>query len=181
MLQTSNAIIIQPIMEEVSDKVATKCPTIKTTPVSLKQNIKDINKRNEYGIQSHENNNDFINYRVPQSMLMKLATAFDSNVINESFSNALNIANKAVKKCSLLSDRTVFNNILANASVALFSKTHEFEKNETLMQNPIGYFTNTFKTMIYNYIDGFREIHNVAKRKANQHEGLTIFKQFIER
>ncbi|PHE81909.1 cytosolic protein, partial [Bacillus toyonensis] len=50
MLQTSNAIIIQPIVEEVSDKVdtksLTKCPTIKTTPISLKQNIKDINKRN---------------------------------------------------------------------------------------------------------------------------------------
>ncbi|MGQ0420699.1 helix-turn-helix domain-containing protein, partial [Bacillus sp. HC-Mk] len=44
MLQTSNAIIIQPIVEEVSNKVAAKspakCPTIKTKPVSLKQNIK---------------------------------------------------------------------------------------------------------------------------------------------
>ncbi|ETE96530.1 hypothetical protein C621_0200145, partial [Bacillus thuringiensis serovar aizawai str. Leapi01] len=50
MLQTSNAIIIKPIVEEVSNKVdaksPTKCPTIKTKPVSLKQNIKDINKRN---------------------------------------------------------------------------------------------------------------------------------------
>ncbi|MED3070286.1 cytosolic protein, partial [Bacillus thuringiensis] len=46
MLQTSNAIIIQPIVEEVSNKVdtksPTKCPTIKTKPVSLKQKIKDI-------------------------------------------------------------------------------------------------------------------------------------------
>ncbi|WP_044795031.1 hypothetical protein [Bacillus cereus] len=56
MLQTSNAIIIQPIVEEVSNKVdaksPTKCPTIKTKSVSLKQNIKDINKRN-----SNENSN----------------------------------------------------------------------------------------------------------------------------
>lgn len=56
MLQTANAIIIQPIVEEVSDKQPakspTKCPTIKTTPVSLKQNIKDINKRN-----SNDNSN----------------------------------------------------------------------------------------------------------------------------
>lgn len=48
MLQTSNAIIIVPV-EVVSDKTPTeksdKCPAIKTTPVSLKQNIKDI-KRN---------------------------------------------------------------------------------------------------------------------------------------
>ena len=55
MLQTSNAIIIQPIAEEVSDKTQgespTKCPTIKTKPVSLKPKIKDIHKRN-----SNENN-----------------------------------------------------------------------------------------------------------------------------
>ncbi|OUB11250.1 cytosolic protein [Bacillus thuringiensis serovar yunnanensis] len=185
MLQTSNAIIIQPIVEEMSDKVdtksPTKCPTIKTKPVSLKQNIKDINKRKEYEIHSHENDNDFINYRVPQSMRMKLATAFDSNVINESFSNALNIAKKAAKKCNLLSDQDVFNNILANASAALFSKTHEFEHNRTLMKNPIGYFTRTFKHMVYNYIDSFREVHHIAKRKENAHTGsLAIFKRMIE-
>ncbi|NWK69973.1 cytosolic protein [Bacillus paramycoides] len=166
MLQTSNAIIIQPIVEEVSNKVDTKGPTIKTNPVSLRQNIKDKNKRKEHEIQSHENDNDFIDYRVPQSMRMKLATAFGSSVINESFSNALNIAKKAAKKFSLLSDKDVFNNILANASVTLFSKTHEAEHNGTLMKNPIGYFTNTFKTMVYDYIDSFREIHNVAKRKT---------------
>ncbi|MDF9645092.1 helix-turn-helix domain-containing protein, partial [Bacillus cereus] len=50
MLQTSNAIIIQPIVEEVSNKTQgerpTKCPTNKTTSISLKQKIKHINKRN---------------------------------------------------------------------------------------------------------------------------------------
>ena len=50
MMQTANAIIIQPVKEEVTDKtpvkVAKKCPTIKTTTSSLKQNIKYINKRN---------------------------------------------------------------------------------------------------------------------------------------
>ncbi|MGH1231838.1 cytosolic protein [Bacillus toyonensis] len=184
MLQTSNAIIIQPIVEEVSNKEdtksLTKCPTIKTKPVSLKQNIKDINIRNSNEAQSNVNDNDFIDYRVPQSMRMKLATAFDSNVINESFQNALHIAKKAAKTCSLLSDKDVFTNILANASVALFSKTHEIEHNGTLMNNPIGYFTNTFKNMVYNYVDSFKEIHHVAKRKENNHVGLTMFKQFIE-
>ncbi|PFP79351.1 hypothetical protein COK02_31875, partial [Bacillus cereus] len=127
----------------------------------------DINIRKEDGFLSSENEKDFIDYRVPQSMRMKLATAFDSNVINESFQNALNIAKKAAKKFSLLSDKDVFNNIIANASVALFSKTHEAEHNGTLMKNPIGYFTRTFKKMVYNYIDSFREMHNVAMRKEN--------------
>lgn len=49
MLQTANALIIVPA-EEVSDKNAAKstakCPTIKTTSVSLKQKIKRLNKRN---------------------------------------------------------------------------------------------------------------------------------------
>ncbi|QIW22158.1 helix-turn-helix domain-containing protein [Bacillus thuringiensis] len=172
MRQTSNIIVIQPII--VEEQIVTPepaknddfCHTKKTTTKTLKQNIKDINIRKEYGIRSHENDKDFIDYRIPQSMRMKLATAFESNVINESFQNALNIAKKAAKKFSLLADKDVFNNILANASVALFSKTHEAEHNGTLMKNPIGYFTNTFKTMAYNYIDSFRDIHIMAQRKT---------------
>ncbi|RST60223.1 helix-turn-helix domain-containing protein [Siminovitchia terrae] len=56
MLQTANAIIIQPINEEVSDKAPvkspTKCPTIKTSSNPLKQNL--INKRNDVAV------NDFM-------------------------------------------------------------------------------------------------------------------------
>ncbi|MEI4617729.1 helix-turn-helix domain-containing protein [Bacillus cereus] len=173
MRQTSNAIVIQTII--VKEQVVTqapikneeKCHTNKTTTKTLKQNIKDINIRNRNEFQPTVNDNDFIDYRVPQSMRMKLATAFGSKVINESFHNAVNVAKKAAKKFSLLSDKDVFNNILANASVALFSKTHEVEHNGELMKNPIGYFTNTFKSMVYDYIDSFRDIHNISKRKTN--------------
>ncbi|MED3084668.1 helix-turn-helix domain-containing protein [Bacillus toyonensis] len=185
MRQTSNIIVIQPIImeEQIVIQAPTKsaeiCHTKKTKPVSLKQNIKDINKRKENDIQSYENNNDFIDYRVPQSILIKLATAFDPIVINESFQNALNIAKKAAKTCSLLSDKDVFNNIITNASVALFSKTHETEHNGTLMNNPIGYFTNTFKSMVYNYVDSFRDIHNIAQRKANANTS-SIFYNWLE-
>ncbi|PGP57733.1 cytosolic protein, partial [Bacillus cereus] len=49
-----------------------------------------------------------------------------------------------------------------------------------LMKNPIGYFTRTFKKMVYNYVDSFRELHNVAKRKENNHVGLAMFEQFID-
>lgn len=73
-----------------------------------------------------------------------------------------------------------FDNILANASSVLFSKTHEYEHNGTLMRNPIGYFTNTFKNMMYHYIDSFKAIHNVATRKEHAHTGnLSVFKQII--
>ncbi|PEA86379.1 helix-turn-helix domain-containing protein [Bacillus thuringiensis] len=188
MRQTSNIIVIQPIIveEQIVIQAPTKnaeiCHTKKTNTISLKQNIKDIHIRKENDVLSSENEKDFIDYRVPQSMRMKLKTAFSSKVLNESFHNAINIAKKAAKKCSLLADKDIFNNILANASVALYSKTQEFEHNGTLMKNPIGYFTRTFKQMVYDYIDSFRELHNVAKRKESVQAGaLAIFKRMIER
>ncbi|BAR82031.1 uncharacterized protein KNN_01183 [Bacillus thuringiensis serovar tolworthi] len=101
MLQTSNAIIIQPIMEEVSNKVdtksPTKCPTIKTKPVSLKQNIKDINKRN-----SNENSNtpeenieqaDFVAHWVPERFVSLVSSFYsESKTIQELW--------KVVRQCN---------------------------------------------------------------------------------
>ncbi|MEK4889744.1 helix-turn-helix domain-containing protein [Bacillus sp. FSL M7-0996] len=101
MLQTSNAIIIQPIMEEVSNKLdtksPTKCPTIKTTPVSLKQNIKDINKRN-----SNENNTtpeenikaaDFVAHWVPERFVSLTSSFYsESKTIQELW--------KVVRQCN---------------------------------------------------------------------------------
>ena len=87
MLQTSNGIIIQPIVEEASDKVdtksPTKCPTIKTKPASLKQNIKDINKRN-----SNENSNtpeenieqaDFVAHWVPERFVSLVSSFYSES------------------------------------------------------------------------------------------------------
>ncbi|MCZ6942360.1 helix-turn-helix domain-containing protein [Bacillus mycoides] len=101
MLQTSNAIIIQPIVEEMSDKVdtksPTKCPTIKTTPVSLKQNIKDKNKRN-----SNENSNtpeenieqaDFVAHWVPERFVSLTSSFYsESKTIQELW--------KVVRQCN---------------------------------------------------------------------------------
>ncbi|PEC80210.1 cytosolic protein [Bacillus cereus] len=101
MLQTSNAIIIQPIVEEVSNKVdaksPTKCPTIKTKPVSLKQNIKDINKRN-----SNENSNtpeenieqaDFVAHWVPERFVSLVSSFYsESKTIQELW--------KVVRQCN---------------------------------------------------------------------------------
>ncbi|OUA88405.1 cytosolic protein [Bacillus thuringiensis] len=107
MLQTSNAIIIQPIVEEASDKVdtksPTKCPTIKTKPVSLKQNIKDINKRN-----SNQNTTlpeetikraEFVSHWVPKRF-SSLASAF--------YSKAKTIQEfwKVIKQCNRVVNHT---------------------------------------------------------------------------
>ncbi|CUB59448.1 hypothetical protein BN2127_JRS10_04961 [Bacillus subtilis] len=185
MRQTSNIIVIQPIIAkkqivtEAPTKNAEICHTPKTKSISLKQKSKNINKRKEDVLQSFQKDVDFIDYRVPQSMRMKLQTAFDSKVINESFKNARNIARKAAKKFNLLADTDVFHNILANASAILFSKTHEYEHNGALMKNPIGYFTSTFKQMVYNYIDSFRDIHDLANRKKDISARNTLFLKMI--
>lgn len=101
MLQTSNAIIIQPIVEEVSDKVdtksPTKCPTIKTTPISLKQNIKDINKRNcNENITTPEENikeADFVAHWVPERFISLVSSFYcESKTIQELW--------KVVKQCN---------------------------------------------------------------------------------
>ncbi|MGR5864310.1 cytosolic protein [Bacillus cereus] len=183
--QTCNVIIIQSIIAE--DQIVTPepaknaeiCHTPKTTTKTLKQKSKKINKRKEDVSQPIQQDSDFIDYRVPQSMRGKLGHAFDSKMINESFKNARNIAKKAAKKCSLLADTDIFHNILANASSVLFSKTHEYEHNGTLMRNPIGYFTRTFKHMVYDYIDSFRDIHNLANRKKDILARNTLFLKMI--
>ncbi|MGX5574847.1 helix-turn-helix domain-containing protein, partial [Bacillus toyonensis] len=92
MLQTSNAIIIQPIVEEVSNKVdtksPTKCPTIKTKPVSLKQNIKDINIRNSNENTATPEENikeaDFVAHWVPECFVSLVRSFYsESKTIQE--------------------------------------------------------------------------------------------------
>lgn len=101
MLQTSNAIIIQPIAEEVSNKLnaksPTKCPTIKTKPVSLKQNIKDINKRNsdEHSNTPEENieQADFVAHWVPERFVSLVSSFYsESKTIQELW--------KVVRQCN---------------------------------------------------------------------------------
>ncbi|MEK4598593.1 helix-turn-helix domain-containing protein [Bacillus sp. FSL R9-9497] len=115
MLQTSNAIIIQPIVEEVSNKVdaksPTKCPTIKTKPVSLKQNIKDINKRN-----SNENSNtpeknieqaDFVAHWVPERFVSLVSSFYsESKTIQELW--------KVVRQCNKIINHTTGNKAFDN-------------------------------------------------------------------
>ncbi|AQN32585.1 hypothetical protein BCP12_185 [Bacillus phage BCP12] len=74
MNQTSNAVVILPVENNMSDKKpqekSEKCPTINTKPVSLKQNIKDINKRNIYQDITVSKDNiteaDFVAHWVPK-------------------------------------------------------------------------------------------------------------------
>ncbi|AFQ16448.1 hypothetical protein BTG_14990 [Bacillus thuringiensis HD-771] len=103
MRQTSNAIVIQPII--VEEQVVTQAPiknegichTNKTTTKTLKQNIKDINKRN-----SNENSNtpeknieqaDFIAHWVPERFVSLVSSFYsESKTIQELW--------KVVRQCN---------------------------------------------------------------------------------
>ncbi|HDR7363127.1 TPA: helix-turn-helix domain-containing protein [Bacillus toyonensis] len=115
MLQTSNAIIIQPIVEEMSDKVdtksPTKCPTIKTTPSSLKQNIKDINKRNSNeNITTPEENikeADFVAHWVPERFVSLVSSFYsESKTIQELW--------KVVRQCNKVTNFSTGNKAFTN-------------------------------------------------------------------
>lgn len=82
-----------------------------------------MNKCIEDVSQSFQSDLDIIDYRLIQSMSMKLTTVFESNVINNSFKSARNIAKKAAKKINFLVNTDILP--LTNASFVLFSKMHE--------------------------------------------------------
>ncbi|PEW60010.1 cytosolic protein [Bacillus cereus] len=103
MRQTSNAIVIQPIIVEgqvVTPEPAKNddfCHTKKTTTKTLKQNIKDINKRN-----SNENSNtpeenieqaDFVAHWVPERFVSLVSSFYsESKTIQELW--------KVVRQCN---------------------------------------------------------------------------------
>ncbi|MEK4501140.1 helix-turn-helix domain-containing protein [Bacillus sp. FSL R12-0069] len=109
MKQTSNAIVIQPIIVEeqiVTPELAKNndfCHTNKTTTKTLKQNIKDINKRN-----SNENSNtpeknieqaDFVAHWVPERFISLVSSFYsESKTIQELW--------KVVRQCNKIVNHT---------------------------------------------------------------------------
>ncbi|HDR8070594.1 TPA: helix-turn-helix domain-containing protein [Bacillus cereus] len=109
MRQTCNAIVIQPfiteeqIVTQASVKNEEKCHTNKTTTKTLKQNIKDINKRNR-----NENSNtpeenieqaDFVAHWVPERFISLVRSFYgDFKTIQELW--------KVVRQCNNIVNHT---------------------------------------------------------------------------
>ncbi|MBG9521281.1 MULTISPECIES: helix-turn-helix domain-containing protein [Bacillus cereus group] len=109
MRQTCNAIVIQPfiteeqIVTQAPVKNEEKCHTNKTTTKTLKQNIKDINKRNR-----NENSNtpeenieqaDFVAHWVPERFISLVRSFYgDSKTIQELW--------KVVRQCNNIVNHT---------------------------------------------------------------------------
>ena len=156
MLQTANAIVIVP-NDDVSDKTTSekpkKCPTIKTTTSSLKQNIKRSNKRNNVSstgnVDKSVNNfikANFIAHWVP-NQFANLASCFyhEAKTIEEFW--------KVVKQ-----NNRVVNHV---EGIRAFDKDQELEigvkaikelvmkiKNGTHMNNIFGYFNGIVNNLM---------------------------------
>ncbi|PEU67761.1 cytosolic protein [Bacillus cereus] len=109
MRQTSNAIVIQPII--VEEQIVTPepskndvfCHTNKTTTKTLKQNIKDINKRNSIENsntpEEHIEQADFVAHWVPERFISLVRSFYsESKTIQELW--------KVVKQCNKIVNHT---------------------------------------------------------------------------
>lgn len=168
MLQTANAIVIQPVEEEVSDKttaeMAEKCPTIKTSYSLKTNNLKEIRNgasENEIVDKSVDNiqQANFIAHWVPTEFA-NLATCFykDSKTIEEFW--------RVVRQCNVVVnfvDGTRFMNTNEEISVAIDSlKSLVMKiKSGAKVKNIFGYFNGIVNKLMdklhYETIDELEE------------------------
>ncbi|ALA07796.1 hypothetical protein PBC6_206 [Bacillus phage PBC6] len=102
MNQTSNAVVILPVENNMSEKrpqeKSEKCPTVNTKPVSLKQNIKDINKRNTYQDITVSKDNiteaDFVAHWVPKRFSSFLSSFYRKSETIQEFWKVVRQCNK---------------------------------------------------------------------------------------
>ncbi|QEG13767.1 putative cytosolic protein [Bacillus phage vB_BspM_MarvelLand] len=102
MNQTSNAVVILPVENDMSEKhpqeKSEKCPTVNTKPVSLKQNIKDINKRNTYQDITVSKDNiteaDFVAHWVPKRFSSFLSSFYRKSETIQEFWKVVRQCNK---------------------------------------------------------------------------------------
>ncbi|QOS90204.1 helix-turn-helix domain-containing protein [Peribacillus sp. JNUCC41] len=111
MMQTANAIIIQPVKEEMSDKApvkeSKKCPAIKTTTSFLKQNIKN-NKRKTVAQFSHVGNS-LDNSLKQANFVAHWVPGVFSNLVGSFYEKAETIQEfwKVIKQCNRVVDYSI--------------------------------------------------------------------------
>ncbi|MBT2618618.1 MULTISPECIES: helix-turn-helix domain-containing protein [unclassified Bacillus (in: firmicutes)] len=108
MMQTANAILIQPVNDEMSGKApvkeSKKCPTIKTTTSFLKQNIKN-NKRKAIAQFSHVDSS-LENSLTQANFVAHWVPVVFSNLVSSFYEKAETIQEfwKVIKQCNRVVD-----------------------------------------------------------------------------
>lgn len=152
MLQTSNAVLIMPI-EDVTDKntpkESKKCPAIKTTTSSLKQNIN--NKRNTVPVSQNKvvksfSKANFIAHWVPERFADLTSCYYnESQTIQELW--------KVVKQCNRVvnyatSERAFTPQQELNIGIRAFKEFVMKVKDNKKMQNKFGYFNGIVNNLM---------------------------------
>jgi len=153
MMQTANAIIIQPVKDEMSDKPpvkeSKKCPAIKTTTNSLKQNIN--NKRNDVLVSQNKvvksfSKANFIAHWVPERFADLTSCYYnESQTIQELW--------KVVKQCNRVvnyatSERAFTPQQELNIGIRAFKEFVMKVKDNKKMQNKFGYFNGIVNNLM---------------------------------
>jgi len=152
MLQTSNAVLIMPI-EDVTGKntpkESKKCPAIKTTTSSLKQNIN--NKRNTVPVSQNKvvksfSKANFIAHWVPERFADLTSCYYtEAQTIQELW--------KVVKQCNRVvnyatSERAFTPQQELNIGIRAFKEFVMKVKDNTKMQNKFGYFNGIVNNLM---------------------------------
>jgi DNA-binding Lrp family transcriptional regulator len=154
MLQTANAIIIQPVKNDVSDKIPTerseKCPTIKTTSAILKQNIN--NKRKAVSLSSHVDKS--VNNKKPNFVAHWVPNRFVS-LVSCFYKRAETIQEfwKVVKQCNRVTnhvteERAFSDDQELHIGVQAFKEFVMKVKSEKKMNNIFGYFNGVVNNLM---------------------------------
>ncbi|WP_144461726.1 winged helix-turn-helix transcriptional regulator [Siminovitchia fortis] len=152
MLQTANAVVIQPLKEEVSDKTPVKspakCPTNKTSFISLKQKIN--NKRNDVaandsGVHNFQQAN-YVAHWVPERFASLVSYFYsDANTIQEFW--------KVIKQCNRVvnaftGDRAFNNEQELSIGIRAIKEFVMKVKAGVTMKNIFGYFNGIVNNLM---------------------------------
>lgn len=150
MLQTCNAVVILPFVDEMSDKkpveMNDKCPTNKTNSISLKQN--NINKRNGGTYQNNQDSNEPVN----NDSVDFYDYSYVSSNIPERFINSVKPFFNSASDIYKLWGRLKLAVKKTNASIIVEDHVESFVK--TFKETIFNYKQNKVRKDIFGYIYG---------------------------
>lgn len=143
MLQTANAVIIQPFEKEVSDKAPAKspakCPTIKTSSSPLKQKL--INKRNDAPV-----NANFVAHWVPERFASLVSYFYKDSLTIQEFWKVIKQCNHVVN--TFTGDRAFNSEQELSIGVRAMKEFVMKVKAGVQMKNKFGYFNGIVNNLM---------------------------------
>lgn len=143
MLQTANAVIIQPVKDEVSDKTSAnspaKCPANKTSSISLKQKL--INKRNDAPVIAN-----FVAHWVPERFASLVSCFYQEAKTIQEFWKVIKQCNRVVNVFT--GDRAFNDEQELSIGIRAIKEFAMKVKEGVRMKNIFGYFNGIVNNLM---------------------------------